>query len=246
MTTSRQRWSAASIALVEKGADYPEFHALFPDFSFDAWEVKRRRVRKPAEAENPNVGPALVSRPFGVYVGPTIVYWDIECTYSSQPRLLTCSFADVVGNVKTFDLETHPGPGGWLDDSRLAMAIRDELEQYTILAGWNSKLFDIPVVNGRLAYHGLRPVRPQMHIDLMYYATGGFQRIGRKSLESVSKFYNVANSKTPLSPHLWDLADHGDMAAYQLIREHNIADVLVTRDVFAHLEPFIRTIHRGG
>jgi hypothetical protein len=41
-------------------------------------------------------------------------------------------------------------------------------------------------------------------------------------------------------------ADHGDMAAYNLIREHNVADVLVTRDVFAHLEPFIRTIHRGG
>ncbi len=85
-----------------------------------------------------------------------------------------------------------------------------------------------------------------MHIDLMYYATGSFMRIGRKSLESVSTFFTSPNRKTPLNPHVWDLADHGDAASYALIVEHNIADVKVTRDVYARLAPFIRTIHRGG
>jgi hypothetical protein len=33
---------------------------------------------------------------------------------------------------------------------------------------------------------------------------------------------------------------------YDLILEHNLADVLVTRDVFVHARPQVRQLHRGG
>jgi uncharacterized protein YprB with RNaseH-like and TPR domain len=109
---------------------------------------------------------------------------------------------------------------------------------------WNGKLFDVPVLNGRLIFHGLEPLPPTMHIDLMYKATGSSVRIGRRSLQSVSEYFGVPNRKTPLSVRIWDKAMAGDKLAYDLIAEHCDADVLVTRDVFAVLKPQITTVQR--
>lgn len=223
--------------------DYPEFAAAYPSISFHSWRHKRRDlVQEASERANAYSGLEIPAIEPGTYVGPSIAFFDLETTYSTQPRILTGAIADGFGRVTLFDLKSHEGKE-WIDDSVLAVAIRDELEKYTIIAGWNSKMFDVPVLNGRLAYHGERRLQPQLHLDMMYYASGQFMRIGRRSLESVSTYFSSPNSKTPLSPMLWDRADHGDEDAYNLIREHNIADVLVTRDVFPHLAPFIKNLH---
>lgn len=242
---ARTRWTDAALEGVRsfwRPTDWTRFHDLFPDYSYDSWEVKRRRVAKDAGQDNVD----LIVLPGALgYVGPTIAFFDFETTFSTQPRMLTAAICDGFGEVEEFTLDMYPGVD-WLDDSKLCVAIRDRLDKFNIIVGWNSKLFDVPVLNGRLAYHRERPFQAQMHVDLMYYATGQFMRIGRKSLESVSTFFSSPNRKTPLSPHVWDLADHGDAAAYATIREHNVADVRVTRDVFAHLLPFIRNIHRAS
>ena len=71
-------------------------------------------------------------------------------------------------------------------------------------------------------------------------------RIGSRALDSVSKFFDSPHRKTPLSPLIWDRADHGSEEDMDLIIEHNIADVFVTRDVYAHLKPHVRNLHRAG
>jgi uncharacterized protein YprB with RNaseH-like and TPR domain len=83
-----------------------------------------------------------------------------------------------------------------------------------------------------------------MHVDLMYKATGSSIRIGRRSLQSVSEYFNVENRKTPLTVRVWDAAMAGSAEAYAKIVEHNDADVLVTRDVFNNLKPQIGTVQR--
>jgi hypothetical protein len=83
-----------------------------------------------------------------------------------------------------------------------------------------------------------------MHVDLMYKATGGSVRIGRRSLQSVSEYFGVENRKTPLTVRIWDKAMAGSADAYDLIGEHCRADVLVTRDVFNVLKPQIGTIQK--
>jgi uncharacterized protein YprB with RNaseH-like and TPR domain len=92
--------------------------------------------------------------------------------------------------------------------------------------------------------HGLNPVEAQMHVDLMYKATGSALAIGRKSLENVSKYFQVNNKKTPLDVRIWEAADHGDKEAYDLIIEHCEADVLVLRDVFGKLKKLVHVMHR--
>lgn len=237
---------------------WEEFHTIYPDIGFHAWRHKRRELRP----EEVRVATSVAAAKG--YVGPTIAFFDFETTYSSQPRMLSAAYADGFGDVTAFVLDGESGTSDlnceagcthkltvhnlkqveWINDKLMSVVVRDCLEDYSILAGWNSKLFDVPVLNGRLAFHGERPVRVQMHKDLMYLASGQFMRIGRRSLASVSEFFDSPHRKTPLSPQLWDRADHGDMEAYAKIVEHNVADVLVTRDVFAHLEPHVQVLHR--
>lgn len=214
--------------------------------------VSSRRRRRKLAADLPKPEPLAVPASPD-YIGPTIAFWDLETTFGSGNRILCGSIADAFGKVETWDTRDL----AWLADdcticpagscdAVVSEAIRNALEGYTIIAGWNSRLYDQPVLNARLARHGLRPVNPQMHVDLMYYASGQFMRIGRRSLQHVSEVFRSPHSKTPLDEVIWDRADHGDTEAYDLIVEHNVADVLVTRDVYAHLQPFIRNMHRGG
>jgi uncharacterized protein YprB with RNaseH-like and TPR domain len=226
---------------------YETFRQKHPDVTRDAWRQRRGdllagRREFIAVTEAPIV-PNIPAVDFNRHIGLDIVYFDIETTFSTQPRVLYAALADGFGNIEGFDLINYPGKS-WLDDSRLVDAYAQRLSEADVAVSWNGKLFDVPVLNGRLMKHRLRPVNISKHIDLMYYASGSSARIGRRSLESVSKYFHSANSKTPLSPEIWDEADHGDMEKYQLIVEHCDADVLVLRDVFAYLKPLIRNIHR--
>lgn len=181
------------------------------------------------------------------YVGPTIAFWDIETTYSAWSRILSVCIVDGFGNLEVFRLDDPCYKGeSWTDDSKLVKAVKQSLESYDIIVGWNSKLFDLPIVNARLLAAGEDPCDPLMHIDLMYKGTGSAVRVGRKSLDNVSRYFGVETKKTPLDPRIWDKADHGDKDAYDKIIEHNIADVYVTRDVYGKLKRLVRNIHRGG
>lgn len=250
---ARSHWSEAELDALQRTAEdtgmegYHAFGALTGySKSFDAWEVKRRRVvgTGPATlAALALAGPGQSApRVAGVpedFVGLSIAYWDLETTFSTQPIVLYGAIADVFGNVRQF-----PKGRDITDDKALVKAIASALSEYDVWVTWNGKLFDVPVLNGRLRYHGLPPLPLVKHIDAMFYATGGSMRIGRRSLQSVSEYFDVSNRKTPLSVRIWDKAMSGDAAAYALIAEHCDADVLVTRDVFAVLKTQIANIHR--
>lgn len=214
--------------------------------SYNAFEVKRRRVVAETPAARGVMDIGAVAEPvtpeFGVpeeFVGFNVGFWDIESTFSTQPIVLYAAIADQFGKIEEF----RKGPS-IVDDRDLVEAYTARLEEYDILVGWNTTLFDIAVIRGRNMFYGQPPLDPHMSIDLMYKASGSAARIGRRSLQSVSEYYGVANRKTPLTVRTWDAAMAGDEAAYELIVEHCNQDVLTTRDVFAVLKKGIRNIHR--
>jgi uncharacterized protein YprB with RNaseH-like and TPR domain len=214
--------------------------------SYNAFEVKRRRVgaespanRSALEYSPPPVTPDPIPFNDKTFIGLTMAYWDLETTFSTQPLVLYGAIANQFGDVYQF----RKGPV-ITDDKQLVHDIASALSEFDIWVTWNGKLFDAPVLNGRLRYHGLQPLPLVKHIDAMYYATGGSMRIGRRSLQSVSEYFDVPNRKTPLSVRIWDRAMSGDEEAYALIVEHCDADVLVTRDVFNVLKTQVANIHR--
>ena len=186
-------------------------------------------------------------QPADGFKGLRIVYWDLETTDLSafMGRLLCASFADAWGTVTTrrctdFPMETP------LDDSGLAEWVRDELERYDIAVGWNSFNFDVGFLQARLLRWGKRPLRDLMQIDAMYKARWGRygSRIGSSKLDNVSRFFRTSESKSVVDWDIWNLASMGDERAMDYIVEHCEKDVLVLRDVFNHLKPLVRTIHR--
>lgn len=255
LTTHRNAWTETELLAldaVSSDTGMAAYHAWGSltgySKSFNAFEVKRRRVTQssPAMIAAASFGSPvtpvaqLISLKEALsYVGFNVAFWDIETTFSTQPLVLYAAIADQFGRVTGF-----PKGDDITDDKELVRAYRDALAQYDIWVTWNGKLFDVPVLNGRLMYHGLEPLPRKMHIDAMYAASGGSARIGRRSLQSVSEYFGVANRKTPLNVRTWDAAMSGNAEAYAKIKEHCDADVLVTRDVFNVLKPQFQTIQR--
>lgn len=182
------------------------------------------------------------------FIGFRMAFFDIESTNlgAIMGRMLVWSIADSWGNITTARITDFP-QDSIIHDEGLAVALRDELERYDIIVGWNSKLFDVSFLNARLLRWGQRPLRQDlMHSDPMYKARqGGYSaRIGSSKLDNVAKFFRTDDQKTPLDWDTWNLAAAGDSEAMDKIVEHCEADVLVLRSVFGHLKPLIRSIHR--
>jgi len=161
-------------------------------------------------------------------------------------RLLCASFVGLEGEPHTFRLDTPPYKSkDVIDDSRLAVAIRDELEKANLIVGWNSKLHDVPLLNARLSKAGERPYHCQnFHLDAMWYAGGSSQKIGSRKLDNVAKFYGLADQKTELSWETWQRAGAKDKKAMDEVVAHCEADVKVLRGAYWHLLPFVMNLHR--
>lgn len=176
-----------------------------------------------------------------------VLFFDIESTSLSANwgRVLCTSFAGLEGSTWTLRRDEKPFRGKTkVDDAKLVKAIRDEIEDSDIIVGWNSILFDVPLLNARLAVAGERPIRVgakhgTMHIDLMWYAGGSSMRIGGRKLATVSKFFGVEHSKTELDGDTWQLAAAGDYEAMDDVATHCEQDILVLRDLWPHLAPGI-------
>lgn len=174
-----------------------------------------------------------------------VLFFDTESTdlAASWGRLLCASFATLDGEVYTIRTKGRTK----VDDSRIAVGVRKELESADIIVGWNSKLHDVPLVNARLSKHGERAIHigekhGGTHIDLMWYASGASMKIGGRSLKTVSGFFDVKHRKTPLDGETWQLAGAGDKAALDMVVDHCEADVLVLRDLWPHLAPYVKNM----
>lgn len=182
----------------------------------------------------------------GDYVGFDFLFWDLETTdlRANIGRLLCASSVDQFGRLTTFRADRYQTRSR-IDDSRLAVAIRDHLETADVWVTWNGKRFDVGFLNARLMKAGERPLRKDIkHIDLMYFAGESFTRIGSRRLDNVAKFFALPEQKTPLDTDIWANASAGDIPSLDRVVEHCEADVYVTRSAFARLKPHVMNVHR--
>ena len=154
------KWTAEEDAAAVQ-MDWPEFNRRVNEnaevpISWDAWRQRRGHLNRNKNllvaAEEASVrpdGPTIGGSEN--FIGLTIGYFDIETTFSNQPRVLYAAVADAWGNVFGFDRNDYPGEDVLLDDRELIHAYVDKLEEFDILVSWNGKLFDVPVINGRFA-----------------------------------------------------------------------------------------------
>jgi uncharacterized protein YprB with RNaseH-like and TPR domain len=113
-----------------------------------------------------------------------------------------------------------------------------------VVITWYGSGFDIPFINARLMHHGLLPLRPKMHKDIMYEARK--LRLRGSRLENVSKDFKTKTKKYDVPAWQWTLAAEGDRKAHDEILKHCIEDVLLTEEMFHRLKPLIIKITKLG
>lgn len=176
-----------------------------------------------------------------------VCFWDLETTNLSalMGRILCCSFAELEGEAYTFR-QDHPDFTGetLTDDSNLVLAIREELETYDLIVAHNGRLFDIPLLNARLAKAGLGPLKTHFMLDTRWYLNSASMRIGSAKLENAAKFFELGNQKTPISWDVWQRAAALERDAMDSVVEHCEADVKVLRELYPIVLPYVSTLHR--
>jgi uncharacterized protein YprB with RNaseH-like and TPR domain len=130
-----------------------------------------------------------------------------------------------------------------IDDSKLCVAIANELSKYNCIVTWNGKQFDVPFLNARLAKYGFPAFKPQFHIDLMYYAGGVSMRIGSRKLLNVQKFLGLEDEKTDMKWETWQLAATGNKKAMDSVVEHCEQDVKVLAQAYDRMINLVANIH---
>jgi uncharacterized protein YprB with RNaseH-like and TPR domain len=177
-----------------------------------------------------------------------ILFMDTESTSLTaiMGRILCASFVSLEGKPYTFRSDLAPWKSkDVIDDSKLCVAIRDELEKANLIVGWNSKLHDIPLLNARLAKAGERPYHCQnFHLDAMWYAGGSSMKIGSRKLDNVAKFFSLSEQKTDITWDDWARAGSGDKKAMKMVVTHCEGDVKVLRETYHHLLPYVKNLHR--
>jgi uncharacterized protein YprB with RNaseH-like and TPR domain len=177
-----------------------------------------------------------------------IGFYDIETSdlKALMGRVLCASVVPLTGKAVTFRADDPQyKTDNPIDDSVLVKDYTQYLDDnFDMIVGWNSKLFDLPFLNARLAKAGLQPFKPHFHLDIMWYAGGGSLRIGSRKLDNVAKYFKSPNQKTPIEWDQWQLAMMFDQKAMDNVVKHCEADVKVLRDVYHHLLPYVANIHR--
>jgi uncharacterized protein YprB with RNaseH-like and TPR domain len=187
--------------------------------------------------------------------GHKIVGFDLECT-SLKPnvgRIICCSFKPLSGGVYTFGaLDRRFRKPDVYDDGALAKAIRDELEKYDLIMGWNSKNFDVKFLNSRLLRAGHRTKTAQHHVDGMWSFRS--KASAWSKLDTVHKFLPTERSveKTSVEWEKWMRVLGWDKklreSAMASIVDHCEKDVIVLEEVFQALvhADVIRSLRRDG
>ena len=147
-----------------------------------------------------------------------------------------------IGKVYTFTRTIRPKDP--FDDAALASKLRNEVENYNVIVTWNGKLFDVPFLNARLLKAGLADCNPQMHLDMMWYATGSSARLASRKLDNVAKFFKTPHQKYDVMPEVLQASRYGDPDALKEVIKHCETDVKILRDVYWNLLSRVRNIHR--
>jgi len=158
--------------------------------SYNAFEVKSRRTEPIGQAAVDAVEYGTAEPPERIlvtpddianFVGFTVGFFDYRNTFT-QPIVLYAAIADQFGDIEEF----RKGPD-ITDDRQLVADYCNRLEN---LISWSAGIARSLIFHPTRTMFILRPTttRPSYEYRLMYKASGGAAKIGRRSLDSVSRY----------------------------------------------------------
>ena len=132
------------------------------------------------------------------------------------------------------------------DDSELLPILRELLDEADIIAGQNSKAFDMKKINARLALAGIKPPSPYRQYDTKIIAKKHFKFTSNKLAYMTDKLctkYKKLDHGKFSGFSLWKEYLAGNKEAHEEMKEYNKYDVLSLQELFLKLLPWDDSIN---
>ena len=196
----------------------------------ETWELQDQRKLAIAERVRAKNEWILQNRSFA--------FFDIETTnLEASIGMILCACIKALDGY-TDTMVSGASDGGYMDDHKIVVQLRDCLECYDYVVTYYGTGFDIPYLNTRLIVHGERPINRLRHVDLYY--TAKFQlKLHSNRLDVVAETLFGKSEKTRVLGPVWTRAAQGDPEAMEYIVKHCKIDVEVLERVFHQLRGFI-------
>lgn len=140
------------------------------------------------------------------------------------------------------DKEVYYAENRKSNDKKIIKDILRWLDKADIVVGHNSKKFDIPIILGRAAVHGLKPPSPFHQVDTLAVARREF-RFAANSLAFLSKHFGIEekgdHAKFP-GFELWLECLRNNDEAWEEMKQYNIQDVETLEELYLKMRPYIK------
>ena len=123
------------------------------------------------------------------------------------------------------------------DDKHVLEVFHKVLMEADIIVHHNGDCFDKRYLDTRMLVHGMEPLPPIASVDTYKVAKARFM-LNSNKLDYIGGLLKVGRKKQT-SPGLWMRVLNGERKAIQEMVSYNKQDVLLLRDVFLKLRPYI-------
>lgn len=188
---------------------------------------------------------------------PKVLYWDIETApwnaslwgkrwdpkvieFLSYGYGLSVSWAWGDGEPEF----AHKARGKGKDKSLVKKIISLQNEADVIIAH-NGDKFDIREINARALYHGIAPPSPYISIDTIKVARTHFALPSYK-LNDIADYYELGHKTVHTGYALWKRCMQGEAEAWEEMRGYNDQDVILLRDVYKLIRPWMNRPGKAG
>lgn len=122
---------------------------------------------------------------------------------------------------------------------KMLRGIHQLLEEADAVVHWNGIRHDIPLLNKEFLENKMVPPAPFKQIDLLQTSKKVFKFPSNK-LEYVCRALGVKEKLKTIGHELWTRCMAEDKEAWKMMKEYNINDVVILKDVYARLLPWVK------
>lgn len=153
-----------------------------------------------------------------------------------EPTSLLCFSASWEGEDGVMFYKSQRASGG--EYNRMVHAAHKLLDEADAVCHFNGTTFDVPRLNQEFLRLGLPPPKPFQQIDLKKVVMSQFDMISSR-LAFVGPYLEIGKKIEHEGWPLWVKCLNGDVDAWQRMEEYNIGDVVLLKDLYHKILPWI-------
>ena len=128
-------------------------------------------------------------------------------------------------------------------DRELAIAVRDQLERYTVWVSFYGKGFDVPMLQSRLLFHKERALEKRHHVDL-YWHLRAVVNPSRRGQGAYLRWLETPAQKMDMSQEDWNRVLSNPKAALPKMIRRCVSDAVGLQGLYKRSRHLVGEVQR--